>query len=252
MVRLGYVLLLLLCTNSAWADSGAEKRAELAYKTILAGEVDEAISVYESLLQEGYMSADLLYNLGVAYHEDGQLGQAILQHEKALRLRPYDRTVEKNLQLLRDEQEDGLIPLPPFYLRAVWDKLAARMSPNAWSILAIILGWLAVAALVVWLMAQERKYKRWGFWTGMGLAVLTIVPIGLANSRKASLARSDQAILLVPDSAVLIAPGEDADVAMEIHEGVHLRILDSFEDWFKIELVDGRQGWLKQADVGVI
>lgn len=244
--------LLLMFSSTGLAATEPAKQAELAYRAVVAGENESAIDVYQSLLTQGYESADIYFNLGIAYYQAGHLGQAILQHEKALRLAPWDREIRLNLELLRSEQTDGLAPLPPFIVKEVWQQLAARLSPNAWLIVAILLAWLAAAGFALWLFSKIRQRKRLGFWLGCGLAVLCLLPWGLAQSRQVELARQDRGIVIGPEFPVYVAPGLDADVELTVHDGLWVRLLDEFEGWYKIELVDGRQGWIQQDALELI
>ena len=49
---------------------------------------DKAIESYSKVLNEGYESAELYFNLGNAYYRKGSLGYAILNFERALKLSP--------------------------------------------------------------------------------------------------------------------------------------------------------------------
>ena len=58
---------------------------------------ESAIQSYSKVLNEGYESAELYYNLGNAYYREGKLGYAILNYERALKLSPGDDDIQHNL-----------------------------------------------------------------------------------------------------------------------------------------------------------
>ena len=60
-----------------------------------------ALDAYETVLQAGFESADLHYNLGNAYFKTGSLGFSILSYERALKLDPGDPDIRANLDLAR-------------------------------------------------------------------------------------------------------------------------------------------------------
>lgn len=248
-----FSFLFLLASSTSWSQTASE-RAEAAFLLQEAADYPAAISAYQALLSEGYGSADLHFNLGMAHHAQQQLGKAILQLEKAYRLRPYDKQISKNLALLRNEQVDGLLPIPTFFLFDWWQKVGARFSPNTWGILALLLVFLAAGVLAIrsWYTTQESApswYTRWQkrllplAALGILLAVFCIL---LANSRKKELLRQDQAVITSPLKVALhVAPGEDTEVSMEVTQGLKARVLDEFEGWMKLSLSDGREGWVK-------
>lgn len=260
MRRLFILSSLLLVVTSSWCQS-AEERAQEAFQQLDAQRYPQAIGAYEKLLQEGYSSAGLHYNLGLAYYRTEKLGPAILQMEKAKKLAPYDKEVRKNLDLLRNEQEDGLLPIPTFFLYDWWHRVAARLQPDTWSVMAIFFTFIGVALLMSWLWFPNgtstpawyptKRAAQLPFY-GATLIMLAILFIFFANSRTTALARADQAVVLPKTVDVRIAPGDDTEVDFQLHEGLRVRLLDNFEGWRKIELVDGRTGWVLEEEVGVI
>ena len=54
-------------------------------------------------------------------------------------------------------------------------------------------------------------------------------------------------------TTVQSSPGRDsAKDLFVLHEGTKVKLLDSVGSWRNIELADGRQGWLPEADLEVI
>lgn len=260
MRKLFVLLSLLVVVASGWCQS-AEERAQEAFQQLDAQRYPQAISTYEQLLDEGYSSAGLHYNLGLAYYRTEKLGPAILQMEKAKKLAPYDKEIRKNLDLLRNEQEDGLLPIPTFFLYDWWHRIAARLQPDTWSVFAIFFTFIGVGLLMSWLWFPNgtstpawyptKRATQLPFY-GATLILLAILFIFFANSRTMALARADQAVVLPKTVDVRIAPGDDTEVDFQLHEGLRVRLLDNFEGWRKVELVDGRTGWVLEDEVGVI
>ncbi|RME94524.1 MAG: hypothetical protein D6772_14470 [Bacteroidetes bacterium] len=226
--------------------------AEAAYAAQIRGQYAQAIALYDSLLKAGYTSADLHYNLSLAYHAQGDLGRAILHLEKAARLKPYDREIQTNLRLLRNEQQDGILPLPQFFLKNWILSLGARLAVDTWAVLACLFAVLAVLILAAGLRGWALPMRK--LWPlGMSiLMVLSILCVVVAAYRSKELARTDQGVLLPAELTPRVAPAADAEDQFTVHAGLRVRILDRFEDWTKIQLPDGREGWLPQAAVGQI
>ena len=64
---------------------------------------------------------------------------------------------------------------------------------------------------------------------------------------------ADGAIVMRAVAPVGSAPGSDTGKALFIlHEGTKVKVLDSVDGWNKIELADGRQGWIATQDIELI
>ena len=86
---------LLFTATSALAQTKAQ--GDSAY---INKEYDQAIEIYEALLQQGE-SGEVYYNLGNAYFKQDELGRAILNYERALLLQPGNADISANLDIAR-------------------------------------------------------------------------------------------------------------------------------------------------------
>ena len=87
------------------------------------GTYQEAINWYQKVLNAGYESGRLYYNLGNCYYKINQIGQAILNYEKAKKFFPNDSELEFNLELARLKIIDRIEMPPRFFLFEWWDKI---------------------------------------------------------------------------------------------------------------------------------
>jgi SH3-like domain-containing protein len=62
--------------------------------------------------------------------------------------------------------------------------------------------------------------------------------------------RADDAIVMRPVTSVKSSPSAESSTDLFIlHEGTKVRIVDEVGTWNNIELADGRQGWIRAADI---
>ena len=54
----------------------------------------------------------------------------------------------------------------------------------------------------------------------------------------------DEAIVIAPVASIKSSPGDAGKSIFVLHEGTKVSILDDLGEWRKIELSDGRQGWV--------
>ena len=71
------------------------------------GRYEEAAVAYRQLLEQGYESGNLYFNLGNTYFKMGRTGWAVLYYEKAKRLIPRDADLRANLGYALEGVEEG-------------------------------------------------------------------------------------------------------------------------------------------------
>lgn len=89
-------------------------RANTAY---INGDYHAAIATYGELLDRGYSSAKLYFNLGNACFKEGETGRAILCYHRALRLAPGNDDIRYNLSVAESRTKDRIEAIPEFSLR---------------------------------------------------------------------------------------------------------------------------------------
>ena len=85
------------------------------------------------------------------------------------------------------------------------------------------------------------------------LALLAgIVAYIFSMSERGDVISERQAVIMQPVTSVKSSPGEEGKSLFILHEGTKVQVLDKLGSWDKVEISDGRQGWLPAADVEVI
>jgi tetratricopeptide (TPR) repeat protein len=245
---LALVLALATAARTAHADRVEEawKRGNDAY---LHGDYDGAVAAYEELDRQDVVSPDLFFNLGDAYFKKGALGPAIWAFERAAALDPDDDDIRFNLDQARKlaarqahdkiegEERD------PLWIRAV---TSLSPSTETWVFLVLYLGLFAL------LFARRRASDDARPALTAGVAILAGVTLlaGAAVAGRAVLERVPYAVVL-PDS---LAVKEGADVnyktGFQVHAGLRVRLLERDQDWLRIRLANGLEGWVRSKDIG--
>jgi len=247
-LALGVALASVTLARPARADrlDEAWKRGNDAY---LHGDYDAAVAAYEELDRQDVVSPDLYFNLGDAYFQKAALGPAIWAFERAAALDPDDEDVRFNLEQARKlagrqahdkiEGEDH----DPVWIRAV-----TALSPSAetWIFLALYLGFFVV------LFARRRASDDTRPALGAAAGILAVVTLlaGGALAGRTVLGRVPFGVVL-PDA---LAVKEGADVnyktGFQLHAGLRVRLLERDQDWLRIRLANGLEGWVRAHDIG--
>ena len=227
------------------------RRGNEAY---LRGDYREAVLAYEQVAALGVVSEDLYYNLGNAYYRQGALGPAIYNYERALEVDPSGAAsddVRYNLEAAREEvrrkAEDRLVGAEgtPFWVRLVAPYSTGTL---AWAFLAV---YCALFGVLVALRFVAPGFLRVSLWVAaafLGLGALT--GGALLGGRLYMTTRVERAIVL-PD-ALPVHEGPDANyqVTFTVHAGLRLRVNEHDQDWVRVRLQNGLEGWVPARTIG--
>ena len=235
------VIVFLLGVGGAAAQDQVQERWQAATSAYEGGQFAEAIEQYEALLPAYGRSAALHHNLGNCYYRLGQISQAVLHYERALKYRPGRADTRGNLVLARAQIEDGVIPLPGFFLTRWLRQASWVLAPVLWGVLSVLSAW-ALIGLIIWRMLRGPLQRhRFFLIIPMGLFVITTC-LGLV--RYLDLHDRDTGVVMEARMTLRAAPDAMSAGIREIAGGEKVRILDSLDHFYKVRLLNYEEGWL--------
>jgi tetratricopeptide (TPR) repeat protein len=212
------------------------------------GNYEEAVKWYQEIVDSDQESSALYFNLGNALYKLDNIGQAVLNYERALKLDPSDEDARYNLQLANLRTSDRVEPIPELFVSIVWRKVREMLSASGWAIVTLGLLWFAFAIAVWHLFAIQIGIKR----VTMILALLLLIGslIAFVPARQSYLytLNSGYGVLLSASSYVKSEPSESSKDLFIIHEGIKVEILERSGNWMNLRLADGKQGWALSVD----
>ena len=211
------------------------------------GDYNEAIAQYEAVLADGLTSADLYYNLGNAYYRTNQMGAAILNYERALRLKPAMSDARENLALAESKTVDRITVLPKLFVVRWVDTLCTHITPVVWRVVWLVLLALVALAVITMRLGARRGLRKAGLIVGMlSLLLLVVATLLLLDATRRYNAHSE-AIVMEPAITVKSSPEAQSADKLILHEGTKLTITDSLAGWYKVIIADGTTGWCQQG-----
>jgi len=241
-------ILLLICLLSfSFPAAAQESPLEVARQLLEKGDPQAQIAALDSLQATGQQSPDLYQALGNAWFERNQPGKAILSYERGLRLKPGHKALSNNLKYVRAEAGINTLSLKDFFLVRWWRSAGAVLGASTCQWLALLFWGLAVAGGITWYLRRRDmdEKKRFALLpSAVVLLLLAAMFYAMGSSRLSWLNNDREAVLTAKSAELRVAPGPDATLEEFLSEGLKFRILDEFDDFVKVSLEDGRQGWI--------
>ncbi len=213
---------------------------------------DTAAVVYQSIIDSGYQSPELYYNLGNTYFKLQEIPSAILYYEKALKLKPSDENILFNLQLCNSMIPDRIEEIPRLFFIEWYKSLYNHFPIDTWAKIGLVLFAIFTLLLTVYFLSSKTIIKKVGFWFAMLFLGFSFFTFFMTYQKYDSFKQHDEAIIFTPSITVKSSPAKSSVDLFVIHEGTKVSILDQVGVWKKIKIQNGSIGWIESENIEII
>lgn len=232
--------ILLLVSQIFFAQEAFDKGNEL-YKN---GKYEQAIDAYNSVLSANKQSAELYFNLGNCYYKLNKVAPAIYNYEKALVLNPNDGDIQNNLKFAQKRTVDEIKVVPKVGFAKLLRDFTGMYHYNSWA-------WIAVAFSVLFLICFLGYYfsaltlnKRLFFFGMFVMLVAVAISVSSAVFEKSYFKNERPAIVFAEMTEVKSEPQKMGADVVVLHEGTKVFVKETVDNWKKVQLTDGTEGWI--------
>lgn len=233
-----------LCTP-IWASLATFESANTAYAD---GRYRDAVALYQTIIAEqpnakASEMARVYYNLGNAQFKQGELAQAILAYERALRLDPRNEDIKHNLRFAQSRITDD-IKDNDFFLSSWVKAMRNSASEEVWRWVSVGLFILGLVGILLFLLSPILWLRKSAFYIAL-LALFISLCAGL-NAR--SLHQRDtlrnEAIIIQGIVNAKSSPDRSGTDLFTIHEGTKVTIGETIGEWANIRVAQ-YEGWIE-------
>jgi len=239
---------LFLCCSMALGQE-KETTFENANSAYNAGQYENAVMLYKEILESGQHSAELYFNLANSYYRLNQVGESIFYFEKAKQLNPTDDDINVNSNFAQNMAIDAVEVLPKSQITQLREKTIDLFSQDAWAYFIILLAWFLVFFWGLYLWNKVPVIKRTFFIFSLVLGLLLMGSLSIAVIKSSKTADTTYGILFNKKIEVWAEPNSRAEVLFLLHQGTKVQMLDQLQDWRKIRIANGSEGWIKNGRV---
>jgi tetratricopeptide (TPR) repeat protein len=237
----GLLMAATVLSPRAAADATAVNAANQLYT---AGHYNEAIQLYEEQVARGVQDSALFFNLGNAYFQQGDVGRAVLNLERAAQLNPRDADIAINLALVR-EQTTELFAEEPVGPLAVLADITSWLTENETAVLLLGFWFLLGFLLLIRRHVQTGRAQRL-LQIGMVLALALLLITGASLASRSFLQQTQPAgVVVSPTVAVSSGPGAEFVTNFNISGGTTVNVSETQGKWVRLAMPEGAgENWL--------
>jgi tetratricopeptide (TPR) repeat protein len=246
MKRLFYIFIFLLSLPSTAQNGSLFEQGKDHYKQ---EKYQEAIANWMKILDKGEHSANLYFNLGNAHYKLNNVGQSIYYYEKAIQLSPLDSDIKTNLAFAENNRIDAIDPLPKTIFSKWHSAVSAMFSFNGWAWLAVLFSVIFCLLFLLYYFSSFETKKRILFASSAVSFILFLASFSMAFQVQGEMLNDNPAIIFAESIEVKSEPKMGSAVSFILHEGTKVQITDHDDEWVRVKLVNGKDGWLPLADL---
>ena len=158
-----------------------------------------------------------------------------------------------NLEMARAKTVDRVMPVNEMFFVALFHRLVLSLSLQTWAWLGLLTFLLMLCAIAAYFFLPTLAGKKAGFTVAV-IALLVCVFANLAAYQQLhQLENRTSAVIMSSSVVVKSTPSQTGTDLFILHEGTRVEIDDnSMKEWVEIQMNDGKQGWIRRADIEVI
>lgn len=210
---------------------------------------DSAAVIYESIINKGYSSATIYYNLGNTYYKLRNYPLAIYYYEKSLKLDPKNEDTKHNIEIAKVFISDKIESVPEFFVKTWLKNISNTFSIGTWSIITLVVFGILLICLFFYFTTRTRIVKKSMFFASLLMIILTISSFCISTKKYNYIKSHNEGIIITPTITVKSSPSSTSVDLFVLHEGSKVKILDTTDNWDKIKIANGSVGWLPSSTI---
>lgn len=222
---------------------GVFKEANTQYDS---SNYEQALTYYQTLVDENIESAELYFNLGNTYYKLSNFPKAILYYEKANKLSPNDSHTLKNLGLAQtkvtDRQERTRVGF------STWISTFFGLTVDFWAWMSIISLLFALIAFVVYKRLDNRFFKSAAKIKMIVFGVVFVLLVTVSYMKYHTEINSNLAIVMEPSITLKTEPNKVSENTFVLHEGSKVVVLREENEWSEIRF-GANEGWIENLNI---
>tara|TARA_B100000686_G_C16806608_1_gene991407 strand:- start:17621 stop:18397 length:777 start_codon:yes stop_codon:yes gene_type:complete len=222
---------------------------ESGNKAFIDGNYQLAIKNYEKVLDNGFHSSALYYNLGNSFYRLNNVAETNYYFYKAIKLSPNDTDIQNNILYAQNMTLDSIEELPKTQVKQAIDYLISILSIKNLAFISLAMVYLFFIFFIFYLFSFKPVIKRMYFTLSLFAIIFGFLLVSLLYNEIDRLKNEKAGIVFTKELPVFSEPDKRNQESFYLHEGTKVQLLDKLAGWQKIRLLNGYEGWVKEGKV---
>lgn len=246
-----YSIVILFVCHKLFSQTHMEifQKANEDYKK---GDYKSAIIQYNTILEKGFESGELLYNLGNAHFKIGEFAPAIVNYERAKKILGHNKELKHNLALVQYRLRDKIEPVPQLFIVEMWDNIKNLFTISSYQFFILFIFTLFIINMTLFFWYKSYILKKRMFIVSVIVGIIFVFFVTAFTFKIIEEKNNKFAVLFIQELKVKSSPDESGTDIFQIHYGIKFQIIDELGQWYKIEIPDGKNGWIKKQGFEII
>jgi len=144
---------------------------------------------------------------------------------------------------------DAIEKLPESQIVTFQKKIYGIFNFSYWSYLTVILFWIFSGFFLVYVFIKSASLKQTFFFIAFGILIFFMISFLITYSIEEKEKNTNFAILFSNQKDIWSEPNQQAELLFSLHEGTKVEVLDILENWKKIRIANGSEGWIENASL---
>ena len=249
MKKIVYILSFLFSFGLFAQNQALFEKANTLYNE---GKYAEAIDNYITILETEKHSADIYYNLANAHYKLNNIAPSIYYYEKALLLDPNDSEINNNIAFAKNMTIDAIDVVPDAGFSKLLNETTNKWTFDTWAKASVAFVFCFVVLFMVYYFAYSTLNKRLSFIGSIAALLLMFIALAFAFHKYNLDKKDNPAIVFSQESKVKSNPNSKSEESFRLHEGTKVQVVDTYNNWKKIKLSDGKMGWVISDDIRLL
>lgn len=209
------------------------------------GKFAEALTVYKSI-EAQVAHWKLFYNMGNCYYKTGDYVKAKIYYLRAERLKPFDTSIQKNIDIVNKRFSDKIEPETPDFISRTVQRIETLISLNMVSAALIVS--IIVLNLFIFLLLKngQTRFRLYGVSFSL---VITLLMAGYHIYRTGKQTLRNTAVIVKADTELRSGPGENNTILFKVNPGLKVKIIEKSRNWAQISASSQIAGWIEKESI---
>lgn len=206
------------------------------------GRYSEALDAYLAA-QQNVAHWKLFYNIGNCYYKINDYVKAKIYYLRARRLKPFDPSITKNIDIVDKRFSDKIEAEKPDFLSRVALRIETFISINVVSITLLLA--VIILNFFIFILLKKGKNRAIVYGVSFSLVIMLVIAgyhiyrIGKQNLR-------NTAVIVKAGTELRSGPGENNTILFKVNPGLTVRIIEKSRNWLQVSASSQVAGWLQE------